>query len=154
MTCAFALPIPTLTTDRQTLREPREADVPAMPALNDSPRAGFVGGGRDRQWIWRGLSANIGHIGVICHDGWDEPEPGWHLFDGAEGQGCAQEAALAARADYLARISRTAPISCIDAASHRSQALARRPGAVPEREAAFLDASVTVWRHPAPEALA
>lgn len=175
MTYAMPLPIPVLTTDRLTLREPREADFPAMLAFNDSPRAGFVGGGRDRQWIWRGLLANIGHwalrghgfysvdthagdfigrIGVIFHDGWDEPELGWHLFDGAEGQGYAQEAALAARADYHDRISRTPPISYIDAANLRSQALARRLGALPEREAAFLDTTVTVWRHPAPEALA
>lgn len=175
MTYAFPLPIPTLTTDRLTLREPREADFPAMLAFNDSPRAGFVGGGRDRQWIWRGLLANIGHwalrghgffsvdtldgdfigrVGVIFHDGWDEPELGWHLFDGFEGQGYAAEAALAARADYHARISRTPPISYIDPANLRSQALARRLGAVPERDAAFLDATVTVWRHPVPEALA
>ncbi len=61
MTYAFALPIPTLTTDRLTLRPPREGDFPAMLAFNDSPRAAFIGGGRDRQWVWRGLLANIGH---------------------------------------------------------------------------------------------
>jgi hypothetical protein len=108
------LPIPTLTTDRLILREPREADFAAMLAFNDSPRAAFVGGGRDRQWVWRGLLANIGHwslrghgfysvdttagdfigrIGVIYHDGWDEPELGWHLFDGFEGRGYGVEAA-------------------------------------------------------------
>ena len=173
MTYALPLAIPTLQTDRLTLREPREADFPAMLAFNDSPRAAFVGGGRDRQWIWRGLLANIGHwalrghgfysvdtkagdfigrVGVIFHDGWDEPELGWHLFDGFEGKGYALEAALAARADYHARISNHPPISYIDPANRRSQALAERLGAVPEREAVFHDHAITVWRHPAPEA--
>jgi RimJ/RimL family protein N-acetyltransferase len=173
MTLAFH--IPTLTTGRLTLREPREADFPAMLAFNDSPRAGFVGGGRDRQWIWRGLLANIGHwalrghgfysvdtldgdfigrVGVIYHDGWDEPELGWHLFDGFEGQGYAEEAARAARADYHARLTPAPLISYIDPANRKSQALAERLGAKPEREAVFLDHTVTVWRHPGPEVLA
>ncbi|HMS96770.1 MAG TPA: GNAT family N-acetyltransferase, partial [Tabrizicola sp.] len=110
-------------------------------AFNDSPRSGFVGGGRDRQWVWRGLLANIGHwalrgygfysvdshagefvgrVGVIYHDGWDEPELAWHLYDGFEGQGYAYEAALAARADYHARITRQPPISYIDVTNTRS----------------------------------
>ncbi|MDX5350935.1 MAG: GNAT family N-acetyltransferase [Paracoccaceae bacterium] len=92
MTLAFA--IPTLTTERLTLRPPREADFPALLAFNASPRAGFIGGGLPRQQVWRGLLANIGHwalrgygfysvdtrqgdfigrVGVIFHDGWDEP---------------------------------------------------------------------------------
>lgn len=175
MTYHFPLPIPTLTTDRLTLREPREADLAAMLAFNDSSRADFVGGRRDRQWVWRGLLANIGHwalrghgfysvdtrsgdfigrIGVIYHDGWDEPELGWHLFDGCEGQGYAAEAAHAARADYHARISPAPLISYIDPANAKSEALARRLGAAPERQAVFLDKAVTVWRHPGPEALA
>ena len=175
MTYAMPLPIPTLTTDRLVLRPPREDDFPAMLAFNDSPRSAFVGGGRDRNWVWRGLMANIGHwvlrgyglfsvetragdfigrIGMLFNDGWDEPELGWHVFDGFEGHGYAHEAALAARADYHARISRTPPISYIDPANLKSQALARRLGAVPERETVFLGSPVTVWRHPAPEGTA
>lgn len=175
MTYAMPLPIPVLQTERLILREPREADFPAMLAFNDSPRAGFVGGGRDRQWVWRGLLANIGHwvlrgygffsvetkagdfigrIGMLYHDGWDEPELGWHLFDGHEGQGYAVEAARAARADYHARISSHPPISYIDPENPRSEALARRLGATPEREVEFLGKTIRVWRHPAPEALA
>jgi RimJ/RimL family protein N-acetyltransferase len=175
MTDAFALPIPALETDRLILREPRETDFAAMLAFNDSPRASFVGGGRDRQWVWRGLLANIGHwalrgyglysvetkageligrIGMIYHDGWDEPELGWHLFDGFEGKGYALEAARAARADYHARVTRQPPISYIDPENPRSEALARRLGAAPEREAEFFGKVINVWRHPAPEARA
>ncbi len=171
----ISLAIPVIETERLVLREPREADFAAMLAFNDSPRAVFVGGGRDRQWVWRGLLANIGHwvlrgygffsvetktgdfigrIGMLYHDGWDEPELGWHLFDGFEGQGYAEEAARAARADYHARISPIPPISYIDPENPRSEALARRLGATPEREAEVFGKLIRIWRHPQPEALA
>lgn len=175
MTYAMPISIPAITTDRLILRAPREADFPAMLAFNDSPRATFVGGGRDRQWVWRGLLANIGHwalrgyglfsvdtgagqfigrVGVIYHDGWDEPELAWHLYDGCEGHGYGLEAALAAREDYYARITRQPPISYIDPQNPRSEALARRLGAAPEREAEVFGKLIRVWRHSAPEALA
>jgi len=175
MTYAMPLPIPTLTTDRLILRAPREGDFPAMLAFNDSPRAGFVGGGGDRQKVWRNLMANIGHwalrgygfysvdtkagdfigrVGVIYHDGWDEPELAWHLFDGFEGQGYAFEAALVARADYHARITHQPPISYIDVTNTRSEALAKRLGASIERTLNDDKGHHHVYRHPAPEARA
>ena len=168
------LTIPVLETERLVLREPREADFPAMLAFNDSPRSSFVGGGAPRQHIWRGLLANIGHwvlrghgfysvdtragdfigrIGVIYHDGWDEPELGWHLFDGHEGHGYCVEAARAAKADYHARITKAPVISYIDPANPKSEAVARRLGAAPERQAVFFEKTINVWRHPGPEAL-
>jgi RimJ/RimL family protein N-acetyltransferase len=173
MTYAMPIPIPTLTTDRLILRAPREDDFPAMLAFNDSPRASFVGGGAPRQQVWRYLIANIGHwalrghgfysvetkagefigrIGVIYHDGWDEPELGWHLFDGHEGHGYCVEAARAARADYHARLSAKPLISYIDPANPKSEAVAHRLGAAPEREKVFFDKTINVWRHPSPEA--
>ena len=106
MTLAFH--VPTLTTDRLTLRAPREADFPTMLAFNDSPRAAFIGGSIPRQQIWRGLLANIGHwalrghgfysvdtkagdfsgrCGVFFRDGWDEPELVWQLVGGFGGDG-------------------------------------------------------------------
>jgi RimJ/RimL family protein N-acetyltransferase len=172
MTYTFPLPIPTLTTDRLTLREPREADFAAMLAFNDSPRASFVGGNAPRQQVWRNLMANIGHwalrghgfysvetkagdfigrIGVIYHDGWDEPELGWHLFDGHEGHGYCVEAARAAKADYHARLTPAPLISYIDPANPRSEAVARRLGAAPEREKVFFEKTINVWRHTGPE---
>ena len=174
MSYTCPLPIPVLTTERLTLRAPREADFDAMLAFNDSPRAEFVGGGRDRQWVWRGLLANIGHwalrgygfysvdtkdgafvgrVGVIYHDGWDEPELAWHLFDGFEGQGFAHEAAVAARADYHTRISAQPLISYIDVVNTRSEALALRLGA--SREVTLNDdkGHHHVYRHARPEAL-
>ncbi|MGQ0567733.1 MAG: GNAT family N-acetyltransferase [Gemmobacter sp.] len=168
--------IPTLTTARLTLRPPREDDFAAMLSFNDSPRSAFAGGGRDRQWVWRGLLANIGHwalrghgfysvdthagdfvgrVGVGFHDGWPQPELGWHLFDGFEGRGYGLEAARAARADYHARITKNPLISMIVPDNHRSIALALRLGATLERmdpgEGKPFDIPFGVYRHPAPE---
>lgn len=170
----ISLTIPVIKTERLTLREPREADFAAMLAFNDSPRSGFVGGGGPRQQVWRGLLANIGHwalrghgffsvdtrkgdfigrVGVIYHDGWDEPELGWHLYDGHEGHGYCVEAARAAKADYHARLTAAPLISYIDPANPKSEAVARRLGATPERETVFFDKTINVWRHSGPEAL-
>jgi RimJ/RimL family protein N-acetyltransferase len=174
MSFVLPLPIPVLVTDRLTLREPRETDFAAMLAFNASPRSGFVGGGVERKWVWRGLLANIGHwalrgygffsvetragdfvgrVGVIYHDGWDEPELAWHLYDGFEGQGYAQEAALAARADYHARISPQPLISYVDVANARSEALALRLGAIRETTVADAEGDYHVYRHPAASAM-
>lgn len=175
MTYAMPLPIPILKTDRLILREPRETDFAAMLAFNDSPRSSFVGGGKDRQGVWRGHMSNIGHwalrgygfysvdtragafigrVGVIYHDGWDEPELAWHLYDGFEGKGYAMEAALAARADYHARISSQPLISYIDVTNTRSETLALHLGAVLEKTLNDDKGHDHVYRHPVPEALA
>ncbi len=175
MTYAMPLPIPVLETDRLVLREPRETDFPTMLAFNDSQRNGFVGGKLEQRWIWRGLLANIGHwalrgygfysvdtkdgafvgrVGVIYHDGWDEPELAWHLYDGFEGKGYAYEAALTARADYHARISSQPPISYIDVQNTRSEALAIRLGASIERTLNDDKGHHHVYRHPAPRGAA
>ncbi|MGL4322008.1 MAG: GNAT family N-acetyltransferase [Paracoccaceae bacterium] len=175
MNYVMPLPIPVLTTDRLILREPREADFAAMLAFADSPRAEFVGRGTERKWVWRSHLANIGHwalrgygfysvdhkagefigrIGVICHDGWEEPELAWHLFDGFEGMGYAAEAAVAARDDYHARISKAPLVSYIDIANERSETLAKRLGAVLEKTLKDDEGEDHVYRHPAPQVLA
>lgn len=175
MTFAMPLSIPVLTTDRLILREPREADFATMLAFNESPRNAFVGGTLERQWVWRGLLANIGHwalpgygffsvdtkagdfvgrVGVIFHDGWDEPELAWHLYDGFEGQGFAHVAARAARSDYHVRISVRPLISYIDVANSWSEALALRIRAVRETTVMDPDGDYHIYRHPGPGALA
>lgn len=175
MSYAFPLPIPTLTTARLVLREPREADFATMLAFSESPRAAFVGGAIGRQWVWRSHLANIGHwalrgygfysvetqagdfvgrIGVILHDGWPEPELAWHLYEGFEGQGFGHEAALAAKGDYHARISQAPLISMIDVGNTRSEALALRLGARFERTETDEDGTVKFYRHPAPGSVA
>ncbi|NHB75788.1 GNAT family N-acetyltransferase [Rhodobacter calidifons] len=161
--------IPVIQTERLVLREPREADFPAMLAFNDSPRAAFVGGGALRQQVWRGLRANIGlwalrghgifsvdtkagdfigRIGVLFYDGWDEPEFGCHLFDGYKGQGLAIEAARAARAWLFATQGLATLVSYIDPANAGSVAVAERLGARRDHVAeAAIGHDCLVYRH-------
>ena len=91
MTYAMPLAIPVLTTERLTLREPREADFPTMLAFNDSPRTAFVGGPLERRWIWRGLLANIGH--------WALRGYGFYSVDTRDGQFVGRETAKHDRVD-------------------------------------------------------
>ena len=88
---------------------------------------------------------------MIFHDGWDAPELAWHLFDGFEGHGYAFEAALAARADYHARISDQPLISYIAVANTRSEALVQRLGAAREVTRSDDKGDYHIYRHPAPE---
>lgn len=170
---AFALPIPEIETARLILRGPRESDFEALAAFGASDRSRFVGGPYPRFRSWGGFLAIYGHwalrgfgmwmlecratgrtagrIGMIFNDGWDEPELGWHVFDGFEGQGLAFEAAMAARAHAAAHQGLDGVISYIDPANARSQALARRLGATVERPGTLMGHKVEVWRHPKQE---
>jgi len=162
--------IPVLETERLILRGPVENDFEAFAAFGASERARWVGGPYPRFRSWGAFLGGLGHwvlrgfgmwmlehrasggvagrIGMILHDGWDEPELGWHIYDGFEGQGLALEGALAAR-DHAARhqgLDRV--ISYIDPANTRSLRLAERLGARFEREGAVLGTPVHVYRHP------
>ncbi len=99
--------IPTLTTDRLTLRAPEQRDFDAFAAFYASDRAAFIGGPLDRERAWRQLATEAGHwqllgygrwivadratdaavgmVGLWNPEGGPEPEIGWDLFDGAEG---------------------------------------------------------------------
>ncbi|MDK3020271.1 GNAT family N-acetyltransferase [Pseudodonghicola flavimaris] len=171
----MSLPIPVIETDRLVLRGPVESDFDAHAALMASERSRFIGGPQDRAIAWRGFSGSIGHwvlrgygmwviadkaddtplgrVGFINADGWDEPELGWHLYESAEGQGVAHEAALAARAYGAAQFGLDGVISYIDPANLRSQALAARLGAEIERDGEVMGHACQVWRHPKQEAL-
>ena len=165
------LAIPTLTTERLILRGPREGDFETVAAFMASPRAVFVGGPEtDTFALWRAFLAVLGHwalrgygfftlehretgdlvgrVGVVHHVMWPEPELGWHLFDGFEGQGYAFEAAQAAR-DWAREACGLGPlISLVAPDNLRSAALARRLGAEPEGEMTLLGLRAQVFRHP------
>lgn len=167
----MALPfrVPVLTTERLVLREPRESDLPAMIAFGDSDRTRFIGGRQDRFATWRIFLAGIGHwalrgygmwsvdtregafigrVGVINHIGWPEPELGWHLYDGFEGNGYAYEAALAAR-EHMQNVLGMGPlITMVDSENDRSLSLATRLGATLERVLQEGGRLIHIYRHP------
>ena len=163
--------IPTLETERLILRAPMIEDFPAVRAFMAGTRSAFVGGpDEDEFTCWRAFMGTLGHwhlrghgffmleeratgrpagrVGVVHHVMWPEPELGWHVFDGFEGQGYAFEAAVAAR-DWAAR-ERGLDRLCSNIApdNARSLALAKRLGAAFERVGELLGEPCHVYRHP------
>jgi RimJ/RimL family protein N-acetyltransferase len=169
MTLPFAIPV--LETDRLTLREPREGDLPALTAFAASERTRFIGGPQDALAAWHGFLRQIGHwayrgygwwmivmrstgqtvgrCGVGFHPGYAEPELGWQVFDGFEGQGIAFEAALAARRHSQTALGLGPLISMVHPDNHRSSRLAERLGARFERMGEIEGVACQIWRHPA-----
>lgn len=168
--------IPTIETERLVLRCPEERDVGPLAAFYASERAAYVGGPMGRIDCWRYLASVIGHwhlrgwgrwsvvekssgavaglVGLHAPIGWPEPEIGWFLYDGFEGRGIAQEAALEARRYAYGVAGWTTAISLIDPANTRSLALARRLGAAFDRQFEHeVYGAMDIWRHPGPEAL-
>lgn len=167
--------IPSLTTERLTLRAPRPGDFPALREFYASPRSAFVGGPKTAEDAWRMLATELGHwhlrgfgrwaveetesgrfvglVGPWYPEGWPEPEIGWDLMAGFEGRGYATEAARAALSwAFDARGWETA-VSLISPENVASKGVAQRLGARHERmvEIAPLG-TLELWRHPRPEA--
>jgi ribosomal-protein-alanine N-acetyltransferase len=165
--------IPTLTTERLTLRAPRLSDFDAYAEFRASERARFVGGpnteiqawgqfiGIAGQWLIRGYGrwivadrdtdAPLGVVGLLYPAGWPEPEIAWSMFATAEGRGLAQEAALAARRYAYETAGWTTAISLIDPTNARSVALGQRLGCHPEADFQHdIFGAMQIWRHPAP----
>lgn len=161
---------PILTTERLVLRGPERGDLaaftrfmtsaPSMVAQGETITAeqawfGFLGG--IGHWHWHGFGFfivtqqetghPIGRVGLIKHSNWPDIELAWHLFEGAEGMGYATEAAFAvkkwARDDL--RLERLH--SYINVENRRSQAVARRLGAVSDGTRASHEPEAEVWVH-------
>lgn len=167
--------IPTLHTERLTLRGPRLADFDAYAAMRGDPeRMALLGGPQTRaeawnhmlgiagQWTIRGYGrwivtetgddTPIGIVGIFHPDAWPEPEIGWFVAGAAEGRGIAAEAALAARAHAYGTLGWRSIVSMISLANARSETLARRIGCRPD--GTFVHPTLgdsTIWRHPGPE---
>lgn len=163
--------IPSLQTERLILRAPAPRDYDAFCAFRRSPRSAGIGGPFPQDGAFTGFAALIGHwhlrgfgrwivagrdsdeplgiVGPFFPDDWPEPEIAWSLFDGAEGRGIAQEAAIAARAFAYKVLGWTTAMSAIMAGNQRSVALAKRLGCTPEgsfEHPAF--GTLEIWRHP------
>jgi RimJ/RimL family protein N-acetyltransferase len=111
---------PVLVTERLTLRMPRFEDFAHRLAFYASERAVWEGGPFTREEAWRLFASEVGHwpllgfgpfsidltatgaylgeVGIYQPPNFPEPELGWFLVDGAEGQGIASEGARAVMA--------------------------------------------------------
>lgn len=148
---------PLLTTDRLTLRAPGPEDADAVIAFYQSDRAALAGGAVTApeavtrflallgHWAYRGYGlfavtpkgseAAIGLVGPYFPPGRPETEIGWVLFDGAEGQGFATEAARATIAYARGSLGWQQIVHYIDARNTASIAVAERLGATPDPDA-------------------
>lgn len=167
--------IPVIDTPRLRLRGPALPDFDAMAAFMASDRSRFVGGPAGRTIAWRGFCHATGHwvhrgysffvmadretdralgmVGPWFPEGWPEREIGWQVWDAeTEGKGLAFEAAQAARRYTYETLGWTTAISLIVEGNDRSEALARRLGAV--HEGNFVHETFgpsRIFRHPGPE---
>lgn len=149
-----ALTIPTLNTERLTLRAPQTEDFGTFAAFYTSDRSRFVGGPVEPEQSWRFLAAEIGHwalrgygrwsvvetqtgafagiVGLWNPEGWPEPEIGWDLMDGFEGKGYATEAGKAALDYAYTVLGWPTAISLVADGNDASAAVAQRLGARPD----------------------
>jgi RimJ/RimL family protein N-acetyltransferase len=143
--------IPTLSTERLTLRPFREDDLDAWAEVVGDPEvAQFVGGVRSRVEAWERIATYLGHwelrgygqwavevkrsqtfigrAGLWYPEGWPELEVGWTLARSAWGEGYATEAGREAmRWGFEDRgLDRIGSVIAVDNA--RSRAVAVRLG--------------------------
>ncbi|QQA43432.1 GNAT family N-acetyltransferase [Pelagovum pacificum] len=147
--------IPTIRTERLTLRPYRFEDFPAYRDFLAGPRSRFMSGphGAETAWAWfcndtaswqffgfGGLMIEAadgtlaGGVNITQGPDFPEPELGWFLFDGAEGKGYATEAALALRDALIADLPSL--VSYIDRGNAPALRLAKRLGAERDAQAA------------------
>ena len=158
--------IPTLTTERLTLRAPTMADLDAYAAFYASDHSHIIGGPVDRATAWRFFSSDAGQWILMGHGWWmiddgngpagicglhnpphhADVELAWSLYAHATGKGYATEAARAAREWAGDRWPRL--VSYIDRTNAPSQAVARRLGATDTGAPAAHDPACNVWEHP------
>ena len=166
--------IPTLETERLTLRAWRESDLDAYADFCASERtARFVGGVCSREDAWRRVAMFLGHwtlrgfgnwaleekasrafagyAGLWEPEGWPEPELMWGLAANAQGKGFATEAARRIRDFAYRSLAFTTLTSLIVAENAPSLRVAARLGATRERDIELRGYRMGVYRHPDPE---
>lgn len=161
--------IPTLTTERLTLRPPVFADFSAYEALWASPRSRYMGGPHKTFAAWglfchdvacwhlfghgalmidlRAIGECVGQVGISHGPLFPEPELGWLLYDGHEGKGYVLEAARAMRDWAFAVRGLPTLVSYCDPGNARSIAVAERLDAVRDELAPRQDPEDLVFRH-------
>ena len=143
--------IPTLMSERLSLRAPNPSDFEAWAAFRGEQRSVYVGGPFDRvqafnqfcglwgHWDMRGFGrwivadgasdAPLGLVGLFHPEDWPEPELAWTMFDGSEGKGYAFEAAQRAKTHAFDELGWDRLVSFVSVNNMRSIALAERLGA-------------------------
>lgn len=164
------LAIPTVETERLSLRPFREADVPALQELLQSPDVvRFVGDRRvpTLQETWRSVAGWLGHwamrgygqwaieersggrligrAGIINPAEWPGPEVGYLLGRAWWGHGYATEAARAAMSWGFEQIGFDELISLIDPDNAASIAVATRLGESRRGETTLLGTAVLTY---------
>lgn len=168
--------IPTVQTERLTLRGAQRSDFDGYAAMLADPRMEYMGGPFDRGAAWSEFNKAIaswhlsgfggwmitstagdllGEVGITQSHRFPEPELGWTLTAQAEGHGYGFEAATAARDWFWQNTQRDALVSYVDPANARSAALARKLGAAPDPHATLPTGETadetTVYRHARPQ---
>ncbi len=161
---------PVLTTERLTLRGPREADFERFAAFYATDRSCHIGGPLAPYAAWTVFAGDIGHwqmkgfgfwsvdfgdeyvgtVGIHYPPHHADLELGWSVFAHAEGKGIAREAAEAARGWAYASLPPQRLVSYIANDNDRSIRLAERMGAVRESAAPAHDLNSGTWLHPVP----
>jgi RimJ/RimL family protein N-acetyltransferase len=163
---------PTLETERLILRPPMEADFPAWAEFAADPEAArFVGGVAAPAAAWRGMACVVGawslrgfsmfsvlekdagrwvgRLGPWAPEGWPGTEVGYGIARDCWGRGYAVEGCVAAIDWAIDHLGWTDIIHCIDPENTKSQAIARKLGAVnrgPGRmPAPFEEHPVDIW---------
>jgi len=161
---------PILETERLILRGPVRSDLseftrfvtssPRMKAQeetvsNEDAWFHFLTGIGHWQWhgfgfftlISRGGHIPLGRVGLLKHANWPEVELAWHLFEGAEGNGYATEAAQEIRSWAYQSHGLNQLVSYIHHGNRRSQAVAKRLGAETDGSRADHELDAEIWRH-------
>lgn len=169
---ASGVSIPTLTTERLTLRAPVMEDYAAYEALWLSERSVHMGGPLAPRVIWgvfchdialwhlyghgalmidlRATGQCVGQVGINHGPWFPEKELGWLVYDAHEGNGYATEAARALRDWAFTTLKLPHLVSYVDAANARSSSVALRLGGVLDPDAPKQDPEDLVYRYLAP----
>ncbi len=164
--------IPTLRTDRLTLRAFRAEDLDGLAAMNaDVEVRRWLGGrlmSRDEswgvmesslgQWALRGYGlfavevegSFAGRIGILHPADWSEPELAWGLAQPFWGRGLATEAAACARDWAYATCGFEGLASFILTENLRSRRVAEKLGAVRQGKIELRGMVADCWIHPVP----
>lgn len=164
------LHIPTLETERLTLRAPGPQDVEPFAAFFAQDASKPIGGPLDLpatwrmlagiaghwmlrgfgRWIvtWKGQDTAIGLVGLHHPADWPEPEIGWTVWGDGLGKGVAQEAAIASRTFGFNTLRLPTLISSCAPDNPRSALVAERIGATRDGSWTHPEfGSFDIWRH-------